>query len=93
MTNGHPSWRSLLYVPVNVERYVDKALDGGFRAELMRKDLGIAVSVGANQTRVQPATALAHQLMTATCNAGFAKLDSAALGLLYDLMNGEEMPS
>jgi len=25
MTNGHPSWRSLLYVPVNVERYVDKA--------------------------------------------------------------------
>jgi citrate lyase subunit beta/citryl-CoA lyase len=25
MTNGHPSWRSLLYVPVNVDRYVDKA--------------------------------------------------------------------
>jgi len=78
---------------MHAKRYVDKALDGGFRAELMRKDLGIAVSVGANQTRVQPATALAHQLMTATCNAGFAKLDSAALGLFYDLMNGEEMPS
>jgi citrate lyase subunit beta/citryl-CoA lyase len=25
MTNDHPSWRSLLYVPVNVDRYVDKA--------------------------------------------------------------------
>ena len=25
MTNGHPSWRSLLYVPVNVDRYVEKA--------------------------------------------------------------------
>lgn len=73
---------------MHAKRYVDKTLAGGFRAELMRKDLGIAAAVGAHEHRTQPATTLAHQLMTATCNAGFATMDSAAMGLLYDLMNG-----
>ena len=73
---------------MHAKRYIDHALDGGFRAELMRKDLGIAAAVGAHEHRAQPATNLAHQLMTAACNAGFAKLDSAALGLFYDVMNG-----
>ncbi|OSP53545.1 2-hydroxy-3-oxopropionate reductase [Pseudoruegeria sp. SK021] len=72
----------------NALRYLEGKLDGGFRAELMRKDLGIANSVGAHFNITQPATDLAHQLMVATCNAGFAKRDSAALGLLYDLLNG-----
>ncbi|MDF1610179.1 NAD(P)-dependent oxidoreductase [Hoeflea sp. YIM 152468] len=69
-------------------RYIEGTLDGGFRAELMRKDLGIANAVGAHFNISQPATDLAHQLMVATCNAGFAKHDSAALGLLYDRLNG-----
>lgn len=69
-------------------RYLDGALDPGFRGELMKKDLGIAIAFGANSARAQPATALAHQLMQASCNAGFAGKDSAALGLLYDIMNG-----
>ncbi|WP_420392321.1 NAD(P)-dependent oxidoreductase [Acuticoccus sp.] len=73
---------------MHAKRYIDNALDGGFRAELMRKDLGIAAAVGVHERRAQPATTLAHQLMTAACNAGFAKLDSAALGLFYDAMNG-----
>lgn len=75
---------------MHAKRYIDKALDGGFRAELMRKDLGIAASIGASEHRAQPAATLAHQLMTAACNAGFAGKDSAALGLFYDLMNGAE---
>lgn len=75
---------------MHAKRYIDNALDGGFRAELMRKDLGIASTIGATEHRAQPATTLAHQLMTAACNAGFAKKDSAALGLFYDLMNGTE---
>lgn len=75
---------------MHAKRYIDNALDGGFRAELMRKDLGIAAAVGAHEHRAQPATTLAHQLMTAACNAGFARKDSAALGLLYDLLNGTE---
>lgn len=69
-------------------RYIEGQLDGGFRSELMRKDLGIANAVGAHFNVSQPATDLAHQLMIATCNSGFAKRDSAALGLLYDRLNG-----
>lgn len=71
-------------------RYLDGKLSGGFRSELMRKDLGIAAAVGARCHRAQPATALAHQMISAACNAGFAKMDSAALGRLYDLLNGTE---
>ena len=71
-------------------RYIEGNLEPGFRAELMRKDLGIAAAVGAHYKRAQPATGLAHQLLVAACNSGFAKLDSAALGLLYDQMNGTD---
>ncbi|MCS2609761.1 NAD(P)-dependent oxidoreductase [Halomonas dongshanensis] len=70
------------------QRYIDHQLEGGFRSDLMKKDLGIAAAVGAHYQRTQPATALAHQLMQVSCNAGFAHLDSAALGLLYDKLNG-----
>lgn len=69
-------------------RYIDGALEPGFRAELMRKDLGIANAVGSHFNITQPATNLAHQMLVAACNSGFAKLDSAAMGLLYDHLNG-----
>lgn len=69
-------------------RYLDGTLSGGFRAALMKKDLGIAAAVGDEQGRVQPATTLAHQMMTGAVNAGFQDLDSAALGLFYDAING-----
>jgi len=75
---------------MHAKRYVDDALEGGFRAELMRKDLGIAAALGTHYRRTQPATALAREMMQATCNAGFATLDSAAMGRLYDLLNGRE---
>ncbi|MEP0510659.1 MAG: NAD(P)-dependent oxidoreductase, partial [Aurantimonas coralicida] len=71
-------------------RYIEGNLEPGFRAELMRKDLGIAAGVGAHYKRAQPATGLAHQVLVAACNSGFAKHDSAALGLLYDQMNGTD---
>lgn len=72
------------------QRYIDNQLEGGFRSDLMNKDLGIANAVGTHYQRTQPATSLAHQLMQASCNSGFAHLDSAALGLLYDRLNGNE---
>lgn len=72
------------------QRYIDNQLEGGFRSDLMKKDLGIAAAVGTHYQRTQPATNLAHQLMQASCNAGFAHLDSAALGLLYDSLNGAD---
>lgn len=69
-------------------RYLDDALDGGFKSELLLKDLGIALSIGREAGRAQPATSLAGQLIQASCNAGFSKMDSAALGRFYDLLNG-----
>lgn len=69
-------------------RYLDGALEGGFRAELMNKDLGIACSVGRHSGLAQPATTLAQQMMQALCADGMGGLDSAALGLLYDRLNG-----
>jgi 3-hydroxyisobutyrate dehydrogenase-like beta-hydroxyacid dehydrogenase len=71
-------------------RYLDGKMEAGFRADLMRKDLGIAHAVGVDKGRIQPATALAHQLMTSLCNIGLNDLDSSALGLLYDRLNGAE---
>lgn len=71
-------------------RYLDNALEGGFRADLMNKDLGIAASVGKHFGNVQPATSLAQQLMQAACNGGLNDLDSASLGLLYDRLNGHQ---
>ncbi|WP_447554443.1 NAD(P)-dependent oxidoreductase [Vreelandella sp. EE22] len=75
------------------QRYIDNQLEGGFRSDLMKKDLGIATAVGTHYQRTQPATTLAHQLMQASCNSGFAHLDSAALGLLYDRLNGTDSRS
>ncbi|WP_099867434.1 NAD(P)-dependent oxidoreductase [Pararhizobium haloflavum] len=69
-------------------RYLDDSLQPGFRAELMRKDLGIANAVGSHFNITQPATNLAHQMLIATCNNGHAGLDSAAMGLLYETLNG-----
>lgn len=69
-------------------RYLDGALEGGFRAELMAKDLGIVSAVGHHHGTVQPAANLAQQMMLALCNGGLGGLDSAALGLLYDRLNG-----
>ncbi len=77
---------------MHAKRYLDDALAGGFRIELLRKDLGIVASEGGRNGLSQPASALAHQLINAACNAGFEGQDSAALGRFYDLANGKARP-
>ena len=74
---------------MHAKRYLDDALAGGFRIELLRKDLGIVASEGGRSGLSQPASALAQQLINAACNAGFEGQDSAVLGKFYDLTNGE----
>lgn len=69
-------------------RYLEGQLDGGFRMQLMVKDLGIAAALGDVTASFQPAGSLAFQLFKAASANGFAKLDSAALGSFYDQMNG-----
>ena len=75
---------------MHAARYLSDALDGGFRIELLRKDLGLVAGAGADAGLSQPAAALALQLVSAACNAGFTGKDSAVLGRLYDILNGGE---
>lgn len=77
---------------MHAKRYLDDALAGGFRIELLRKDLGIVASEGGRSGLSQPASALAQQLINAACNAGFEGQDSAVLGKFYDLTNGKARP-
>lgn len=74
---------------MHAKRYLDDALSGGFRIELLRKDLGIVALEGGRSGLSQPASALAQQIINAACNAGFEGQDSAVLGKFYDLTNGK----
>jgi 3-hydroxyisobutyrate dehydrogenase-like beta-hydroxyacid dehydrogenase len=71
----------------NALRYLDGNTAPGFRIDLMKKDIGIANAVGAHAGTVQPATALAHQLISMASNMGLGGLDTSAMGLLYERLN------
>ena len=75
---------------MHAARYLSDALDGGFRIELLRKDLGLATAAADVAGLSQPAASLALQLVRAACNAGFEGQDSAVLGRLYDVLNGKD---
>jgi len=70
------------------KRLIDKTLDPGFRAELMLKDMKLAMNTGRDAGVFVPATALAVQMLTALCETGRNDLDSAALGLVFQEMSG-----
>ncbi|MAM76806.1 MAG: 2-hydroxy-3-oxopropionate reductase [Tistrella sp.] len=78
---------------MHAKRYLEDTLSGGFRVELLMRDLGIVASAGEDGGLSQPAAALALQMVRATCNAGFNGHDSAVLGRFYDLINNhKDMP-
>jgi 2-hydroxy-3-oxopropionate reductase len=70
------------------KRLLDGALDPGFRAELMLKDIKLAMSAGRDTGTFMPVTALGVQMFAALCNSGRDALDNAALGLLFEEMSG-----
>jgi len=70
------------------KRLLDGALAPGFRAELMLKDIRLAMSAGRDTGTFMPVTALGAQLFAALCNTGREGLDNAALGLLFEEMSG-----
>ena len=70
------------------KRLIDGTLDPGFRAELMLKDMKLAMNTGRDAGVFVPATALAVQMFTALCQTGRNGLDSAALGLVFQEMSG-----
>ncbi len=72
------------------KRLIDQTLDPGFRAELMLKDMKLALGTGRDAGVFIPATALATQMLTALCQTGRNGLDSAAVGLLFQELSGVE---
>jgi 2-hydroxy-3-oxopropionate reductase len=77
-----------------LENHAKRLLDGkftpGFRAELMRKDMRLAVAAMRDFGVPAPVTAAAAQQMEATCNTGRATMDVVALGLLVNELAGVE---
>jgi len=72
----------------HAKRLIDETLDPGFRAELMLKDMKLALNTGRDAGAFLPATALATQMLTALCQTGRNDRDSAALGLLVQELSG-----
>ena len=70
------------------KRLLDGTLAPGFRAELMLKDIKLALSAGRDTGTFMPVTALGAQMFAALCNSERGGLDNAALGLLFQELSG-----
>lgn len=70
------------------KRLLDGTLAPGFRAELMLKDIKLALSAGRDTGTFMPVTALGTQMFAALCNTERGGLDNAALGLLFEEWSG-----
>ncbi|MFC3127366.1 NAD(P)-dependent oxidoreductase [Pseudoroseomonas globiformis] len=72
----------------HAKRIIDGTLAPGFRAELMRKDMRLALAATRDHGVFAPATAMAAQMLEALVNGGRGGLDSAALGVLVAELSG-----
>ncbi|MBR0665550.1 NAD(P)-dependent oxidoreductase [Roseomonas hellenica] len=72
----------------HAKRWLDGKTAPGFRAELMRKDMRLAIGAARDHGMHAPVTAAAAQMMEALCNSGRGGLDVAALGLLVAELSG-----
>ena len=81
----------------SLEKHAPRVIDGsfkpGFRAQLMRKDLRIALDAARAAGAVLPATALAEQVLDATCEAGRADWDWSAAALEVQRRSGLAIPA
>ncbi len=75
-----------------MENHAKRMLDGnfapGFRAELMRKDIRLALGAVRDNGVFAPSTALAAQMMEAVVNSGRGGQDCASLGALVAELSG-----
>ncbi len=72
----------------HAKRFLDGALEPGFRSALMLKDMKLALEAARELGVFTPATALGVEMMTALCNIGLDGKDSASLGLLVETLSG-----
>lgn len=70
------------------ENYLSGRFEPGFRIELHRKDLGIALETAAREGVPLPVTGLVHQLMTAMVARGGGGLDHSGLISLTRELSG-----
>ncbi|MBR0673907.1 NAD(P)-dependent oxidoreductase [Roseomonas soli] len=72
----------------HAKRMLDRSFKPGFRAELMRKDMRLALGAVRENGVFAPATALAAQMMEAVVNSGRGGDDCASLGALVAELSG-----
>ena len=78
MKPGLPVWRSLLYVPVNVEKYVDKAHTRG--ADCIQVDLEDSVPAAEKDRARKPVPAVAARVSGGGPDGATHGLDTQPLG-------------
>jgi 2-hydroxy-3-oxopropionate reductase len=75
----------------NALRMLSGDYEPGFKTELMRKDLRLAVACGQAAGAVMPMASVIATFLQAACNAGYSGLDWSALGrLMAELSEGPE---
>jgi 2-hydroxy-3-oxopropionate reductase len=72
----------------HASRIIARQDQPGFRSELMRKDMRLAVAATRDRQVFAPATALATQMMEALVNSGRAGRDASTLGALVAELSG-----
>ena len=72
----------------HAKRMLDRSFKPGFRAELMRKDMRLALGAMRENGVFAPATALAAQMMEAVVNSGRGGEDCASIGALVAELSG-----
>jgi 2-hydroxy-3-oxopropionate reductase len=73
------------------QKVIDRDFAPGFRIDLHRKDLAIALAAGRQQGVPLPATALVDQLFLALASAGRGDLDHSALITIYEDLAGQQV--
>jgi 2-hydroxy-3-oxopropionate reductase len=71
----------------NATRLLQGDYQPGFRAELMRKDLRLALACAQESGAYTPVAAMALQLLQAVCNTGHAQDDWSRAGWLIDKLS------
>jgi len=72
-------------------RMVDRAFDPGFRIQLHRKDLSLAMDNAREIDIALPATALAQTSFNACCALGHGQKDHSALVCSIELLSGHDL--
>lgn len=81
----------------SLEKHAPRIIEGqftpGFRAQLMRKDLRLALETVHSSGAELPTAALAEQMLDALCEGGRGDWDWCALALQVQALSGLDIPS